>query len=298
VKAARKPLKLSLKVSPLISRPFLPAGFQDESELLKHELAYVLGQTKNLHAIPFLERVLQDPNQQEIVRHEAAEALGALGQSSCLALLEKYLHDESQVVRETCELAVDRIQWQNSQASKQEVLQPRYITHRFYAHFSAYTSIDPAPPLPLQQNESSELVQKLQSQLNDQSLPLFHRYRAMFRLRDLGSEEAVLALATGLQDPHSALFRHEIAYVFGQLCSPYSVPALIDCLRNTNEMAMVRHEAAEALGSIGAEEAEEILLEFESDKERIVRESCVVARDMWEFERSGEMEYAVIPGTV
>jgi hypothetical protein len=60
-------------------------------------------------------------------------------------------------------------------------------------------------------------------------------------------------------------------------------------------MAMVRHEAAEALGSIGAEEAEAILLEFEKDNERIVRESCVVARDMWEFERSGEMEYAVIP---
>jgi len=125
---------------------------------------------------------------------------------------------------------------------------------------------------------------------------LFHRYRAMFRLRDLGTREAVLALATGLKDPHSALFRHEIAYVFGQLCSPYSVPALIDCLRDTSEIAMVRHEAAEALGSIGAEEAEAILLEFESDKERIVRESCVVARDMWEFERSGELEYAVIPG--
>jgi deoxyhypusine monooxygenase len=139
------------------------------------------------------------------------------------------------------------------------------------------------------------MIPELQSQLNDQSLPLFHRYRAMFRLRDLGTKESVLALATGLNDPHSALFRHEVAYVFGQLCSPYSVPALMECLRNTQEMAMVRHEAAEALGSIGAEEAESILLEFEKDNERIVRESCVVARDMWEFERSGEMEYAVIP---
>jgi len=59
---------------------------------------------------------------------------------------------------------------------------------------------------------------------------------------------------------------------------------------------MVRHEAAEALGSIGVEEVEEILREFEGDGERIVRESCVVARDMLEFERSGELEYAVIPG--
>ena len=93
--------------------------------MLKHELAYVLGQTTNLHAVPFLERVLQDQKQQDIVRHEAAEALGALGQQSSLGLLEKYLRDDSQVVRETCELAVARIKWQDSQASKEEVLQPR-----------------------------------------------------------------------------------------------------------------------------------------------------------------------------
>ena len=115
----------------LIVDRVLQAGFHDESELLKHELAYVLGQTKNVHAIPFLQNVLQDPKQQEIVRHEAAEALGALGQSSSLDLLEKYLHDDSQVVRETCELAVARIKWQNSQASKEEVLQQRYATYRF-----------------------------------------------------------------------------------------------------------------------------------------------------------------------
>ena len=45
-------------------------GFQDESELLKHELAYVLGQTRNLHAVSYLEDVLKDSEQQEIVRHE------------------------------------------------------------------------------------------------------------------------------------------------------------------------------------------------------------------------------------
>jgi deoxyhypusine monooxygenase len=159
-----------------------------------------------------------------------------------------------------------------------------------------YESIDPAPPLPLEQTQSSDIVSKLQAQLNDPKLPLFHRYRVMFRLRDIATEEAVLALATGLKDPDSALFRHEIAYVFGQMCSPYSVPALVECLQNTKEMAMVRHEAAEALGGMGAEEAKDILSQFEKDKERIVRESCVVARDMWEFERSGQLEYAVIPG--
>jgi deoxyhypusine monooxygenase len=58
---------------------------------------------------------------------QAAEALGALGQNNSLPLLEKHLNDDSQVVRETCELAVARIKWQNSQAKQQEILQPRYF---------------------------------------------------------------------------------------------------------------------------------------------------------------------------
>ena len=46
-------------------------GFSDPSELLKHELAFCLGQMQDTHAIPHLEKVLQDTNQQSIVRHEA-----------------------------------------------------------------------------------------------------------------------------------------------------------------------------------------------------------------------------------
>lgn len=37
--------------------------FGDSSALLKHELAYCLGQTQNETAIPILESVLQDENQ-------------------------------------------------------------------------------------------------------------------------------------------------------------------------------------------------------------------------------------------
>ena len=54
---------------------FWSGGFQDESELLKHELAYVLGQTQNLHSVAYLEEVLKYPKQQEIVRHEVQYSL-------------------------------------------------------------------------------------------------------------------------------------------------------------------------------------------------------------------------------
>ena len=59
---------------------------------------------------------------------------------------------------------------------------------------------------------------------------------------------------------------------------------------------MVRHEAAEALGSLGDEEGvDDILRRFLNDPEQVVRESVVVALDMAEYERNGDREYAVLP---
>lgn len=94
-------------------------------------------------------------------------------------------------------------------------------------------------------------------------------------------------LSFSLIPPHYAVLidvevRHEIAYVFGQLSSPYSIPSLIIVLRNPVEEDMVRHEAAEALGSIANEDCLPVLLEFAKNAEvpRVVRESCEVALDM------------------
>lgn len=99
---------------------------------------------------------------------------------------------------------------------------------------------------------------------------MFERYRAMFALRNRGDTEAVLALAAGFADA-SAVFRHEIAYVMGQLQHKAAVPSLTKALVDVNEHAMVRHEAAEALGSIGEEESSEVLAKFQRDNDRIVR---------------------------
>lgn len=136
----------------------------------------------------------------------------------------------------------------------------------------------------------------------DTKLPLFMRYRAMFSLRDMASPPdiptaipAVEALAKGFDD-ESALFRHEIAFVFGQLSHPASIPALTAALGNLEEASMVRHEAAEALGSLGEEEGvEDTLKRFLNDKEQVVRESVIVALDMAEYEKGGQAEYALIP---
>lgn len=75
-----------------------------------------------------------------------------------------------------------------------------------------------------------------------------------------------------------------VAYVFGQLQHPASVPALTETLKDSSEQYMVRHEAAEALGSIATPEVLQTLLEYSKDDERVVRESCMVALDMYEYE--------------
>lgn len=46
-------------------------SFSDESALLKHELAYCLGQMQDKYAIPVLTGVLTDTKQEPMVRHEA-----------------------------------------------------------------------------------------------------------------------------------------------------------------------------------------------------------------------------------
>lgn len=60
-------------------------------------------------------------------RHEAAEALGALGDPSSLDILKALRDDEKEVdiMRETCDIAVDRILWENSAEGKAEKLKPR-----------------------------------------------------------------------------------------------------------------------------------------------------------------------------
>ena len=78
--------------------------------------------------------------------------------------------------------------------------------------------------------------------------------------------------------------RHEIAFVFGQLLSPHSVPALLKVLQSSSESDMVRHEAAEALGGIATPEVLPYLKEHinKEDVPVVVRESCQVALDMYE----------------
>lgn len=97
----------------------------------------------------------------------------------------------------------------------------------------------------------------------------------------------ILGLAYG-----SALFKHEIAFVLGQLQSPLSVPYLKASLMDETQNDMVRHECAEALGAIATEDCLNILRQYLTDQRVVVRESCEVALDMCDYENSPDFQYA------
>ena len=88
------------------------------------------------------------------------------------------------------------------------------VHQRHSSTLRKFISIDPAPASsnllrgPPKPNDLSEYsIESLKNQLNDESLPLFERYRAMFALRNVGTDAAVDALASGFADK-SQLFKY------------------------------------------------------------------------------------------
>lgn len=57
-----------------------------------------------------------------------------------------------------------------------------------------YNSVDPAPPIPI---TTSLSVTQLTQKMMDPNVSLFLRYRAIFSLRNMCTEESVLALTEG-----------------------------------------------------------------------------------------------------
>ena len=65
-------------------------SFNDPSALLKHELAYCLGQMQDSYAIRILTKVLMDRTQEPMVRHEAGKTLIFYGLVGCYPNICKY----------------------------------------------------------------------------------------------------------------------------------------------------------------------------------------------------------------
>ena len=135
---------------------------------------------------------------------------------------------------------------------------------------SDFGSVDPAPPTAVKS------LEKLNKILTNEEGNMFQRMRAVFSLRNDGSPESIDILSKGFNS-NSALLKHEIAYVMGQMQNEAAIPHLIERLEDEDEHVMVRHEAAEAIGAIGNISTKPILEKFLDHKLPEISESCEVA---------------------
>lgn len=223
-------------------------GLKHPSVLLKHEIAYVLGQMSwPDQSHPVLIKLLNDKTEHPMVRHEAGEALTALGvpTDEVFAALEQNKEDECTPVRETVELALEGLR-----RKREKIAQNRNQTEA-----APFKSKDPVNGDQSQQDVN--FIDSLSAKLRDQTGScLWDRYKALFTLRNIkDSTEAVIALARALdEDTKSALLRHEICFVLGQLRRfSETEESLRNRLNDKDEHSMVRHEAALSLGSVACE---------------------------------------------
>merc|ERR1712110_245974 len=91
-----------------------------------------------------------------------------------------------------------------------------------------------------------QTIEKLSSMLIDTSLPLKLRFRILFTLKNLDSQnqeqekssKVVDAISQAFQDS-SSLLKHECAYCLGQMGNQYAIDKLLHVLNDNNEDAMV-----------------------------------------------------------
>lgn len=287
------------------------------SSLLEHELAYVLGQmhgirdqeVKNYETIrsaeffetskTALESVLQDKSRNEVCRHECGEALAAMLSFDSLEIMENMRDDENEIqcIRETCDLGCQRLYWAKKVISNKTI----GIDH----NTNPMSSVDPAPPF-LDGREKIEKLTESCKVLTNKSESIWNRYRAMFTLRNqLCSHnikddesgfklksEIVNSFSEALHCTSSALFRHEIGYVLGQILSGGCIDldltkilesSLFKSVEVADEHEMVRHESAMALGELDTEGSKKLLLNWSGFNEcPMLADSCKVALSMVE----------------
>lgn len=252
------------------------------SDLLRHEICYVFGQMidkeNNVKEIErFLNTEIFDKPEKwaSIVLHEAAEALGNINNGNNLELLKRFADYKDEIIKETCELAIANVEWLNkTYKGKTEGLDPE-------SDCRMYNSNDPAPPFNYHVDKNYLDIDYLRKVLFEDDL--FNKYRVLFTLRNLATEEAVGLMCECFTDKFTPLFKHEVAFVLGQMAKTASkaLSKLEEVLQDENENAIVRHETALALGEIA--KGKDLLEKYSTHKDQLVAESCIIATEFVDF---------------
>lgn len=249
-------------------------GTMNGSELLQHEIMYILGQMSNDIAVDFLITILNDEKQAPVVRHEAGEALSNYPDHTdrILPELQKYVDSDISVVRSTVRIAIRKLQTYSKDSNYKKYLE---------------ANIEPADPFTAEQLKAHLKTEQIThedilKELLNSEVEEFIKYRIIYYLRNQGDENSVKCLARLLDAANtpltSPLMRHELCFIIGQLQNKadYSFvkDALMGLIKDVNEEAIVRHEAVLTYNDIwGNEDFVEIV---KNDKDKLVSESVEI----------------------
>ncbi len=86
----------------------LQALLTDPSPVVRHECAFILGETKLSYVGEFLMKAVEN-DASPLVKHEALSSLGSLGDPSYILFIQGYLDHPDEIIRESAEIAVERI---------------------------------------------------------------------------------------------------------------------------------------------------------------------------------------------
>ena len=210
------------------------------------------------------------------VLHEAIEALGYVSSELNMKQLERLSKDDggSRILYETCFLTNKLVEWR--------LVTQNGATENLDLSLQKYNKFDHAPPYNFEAQPKYKDIEFVRSILLDNvNYDLFERYRALYTLRELDTEEAVIAMCQCFKDENfgtcSALLKHEVALVISQMEDKYqpAVPYLLDCLENPKEEPIVRHEVLICLGMTLEDDSK--LERFREDPDHVVSESAEAA---------------------
>lgn len=254
----------------------------DDSELLKHEIAYALGQMAFTAKIKeFLLSILLNEKEKSVVRHEAGEALANSGTSDLIPIFEKYaINYKIEEVNDTCSIGLEKLR--------------TYDTLKDLYGKKYTKTLEPAAPfskedlqLELEKHgvKPDDFYNNIQEYTLNGNVSLFNRYRAMYFLRNDNSKEAINILCNLLDKKNreftKTLLRHEVCFIFGQLEPESCLPTLEKVIVDETENEIVRHEAISAFAAISSDK--KLIEKYIEDKSRIVKESCLVGLNLIDY---------------
>lgn len=262
--------------------------FLGESELLRHDVMYWMGQMRATNSVKFLIERVHDVNEKSVVRHEAGEALSNMIdiKEQIIPELEKHWDSPDTLLRSTVRVGVPKLKTinENSRYGKKyggtmEPAEP--FNQAEVEEYLAKKNI-PTP------TSHAELLEKVHEELKKSydDVDEWTKYRLIYFLRDTNDKRSKEILSDMLlaknRGATSPLLRHELCFILGQVNNNEECihAALKEASLDEEEHPVVRHEAILSFYDITKDEA--FVDQFFKHPNQLIRESVELASKMGE----------------